>query len=106
MDDLWAGPSIGVLTSAQRKGLIIGVLVGGLIGALLLQPLALVHIAGLGPLWRMFTVGIVGALAGGTTGALYLGGHLPEVEGEVPPEAQMDDFRSAHNRPREDDRPR
>jgi len=88
MDELWAGPEIGVMTKAQAKGLVLGSVIGALIGAVLLQPLALIHFGDWGPLWRVLVVGIVGAIAGATAGALYMGGHEPEIEGEVDPTAR------------------
>jgi hypothetical protein len=98
MDELWAGPEIGVMTRAQAKGLVIGSVIGGLIGAVLLQPLALIHIGTWGPLSRVLVVGIVGAIAGATAGALYMGGREPEIEGEVDPIARTSPRPLLHRR--------
>jgi len=98
MDDVWGGPEIGVMTKSQARGLVLGAIIGGLIGAVLLQPLALIHIEGFGPLWRMAAVGVAGALAGATAGSLYLGGRLPQTEGEVDPEDLMEDVRDRSRR--------
>ena len=81
-DDSWAGPAVGVASDAQAKGLLIGSVVGGAIGLVLFLPLALIDF-GLTPLGRVILVGIVGALVGGTAGTLYLGGRMPELEGET-----------------------
>ncbi|HSH22653.1 MAG TPA: YrzE family protein [Acidimicrobiales bacterium] len=81
-DDSWAGPAVGAATDAQFKGLLIGSIVGGAIGLVLFLPLALIDL-GLPPAGRVLLVAIVGALVGGTAGALYMGGRMPELEGET-----------------------
>ena len=81
-DDSWAGPAVGLASDAQAKGLFVGSLVGGAIGLVLFLPLALIDF-GLPTLGRVLLVGIVGALVGGTAGTLYLGGRMPELEGET-----------------------
>ncbi|MBW3574977.1 MAG: hypothetical protein KY450_08940 [Actinobacteria bacterium] len=81
-DDSWAGPAVGVASDAQTKGLFVGSIVGGAIGLVLFLPLALIDF-GLSTIGRLLLVGIVGALVGGTAGTLYLGGRLPELEGET-----------------------
>jgi hypothetical protein len=83
MQDAWAGPGLPAMTDAQWKGGVLGSLVGGLIGAVLFLPFAFVSMGNLGAGWRILIVAIIGALAGGTAGALYLGGREPELEGEV-----------------------
>ncbi len=70
-------------TDAQAKGLGIGSLIGGAIGLLLFLPLALIPIAGLSLSGRLLICAIAGALAGGTGGAMYMGGRKPELEGET-----------------------
>jgi hypothetical protein len=78
----WVGPGMPVMTDAQAKGFAFGTLVGGAIGAVLFLPLALIP-------WfdpviaRIVVVAVAGALAGGTAGALYMGGREPELEGET-----------------------
>ncbi len=81
-DDSWAGPAVGAASDAQFKGLLIGSIVGGAIGLVLFLPLALIDL-GLSPVGRLLLVAIVGALVGGTAGALYMGGRMPELEGET-----------------------
>ncbi len=78
----WAGPGMPAATDAQWKGLLVGSLVGGAIGLVLLLPLALIDF-GLSTVGRLLLVGVTGALFGGTAGAMYLGGRLPELEGET-----------------------
>jgi len=83
MQGAWAGPGMPAMTDAQWKGGLLGSLVGGAIGALLFLPFAFIHMGSLGVGWRILVVAVIGALAGGTAGALYLGGRQPELEGEV-----------------------
>ncbi|HEY8526604.1 MAG TPA: hypothetical protein VIL48_16665 [Acidimicrobiales bacterium] len=78
----WGGPGVPVMTDAQAKGFAVGSIVGGAIGILVLLPVALIPF--LDPaLARVLVVVVIGALAGGTVGALYLGGRAPELEGET-----------------------
>jgi hypothetical protein len=76
-------PGVPTSTGAQGRGLLIGSLVGGAIGLVLLLPLGFIPLGGLSLTGRLILCGIVGALAGGTAGAMYLGGRLPELEGET-----------------------
>jgi hypothetical protein len=78
----WAGPGLPASTDAQAKGLLTGSLVGGAIGLVLLLPVALIPF-GFSLTGRLLMCGIIGALAGGTAGALYFGGRMPELEGET-----------------------
>jgi hypothetical protein len=78
----WVGPGVPAMTDAQAKGFAFGALAGGLIGALVFLPLALIPFVD--PIgWRILFVALAGALAGGTAGALYMGGREPELEGET-----------------------
>jgi hypothetical protein len=78
----WVGPGVPTMTDGQWKGMLIGSVVGGAIGALLFLPLALIPFME-GAALRVLLCVIVGALAGGTAGALYQGGRQPELEGET-----------------------
>ncbi len=82
-DQAWAGPGAPASTDGQAKGLVIGSLVGGAIGLALLLPLAFIPIEGLSLTGRLIVCAIAGALAGGTAGAMYLGGRVPELQGET-----------------------
>ncbi|HWH33856.1 MAG TPA: hypothetical protein VNT56_00875 [Acidimicrobiales bacterium] len=77
------GPGLPAMTDGQTKGLLVGSLVGGLIGMALLVPLAFIPVSGLSLPGRLIICAIAGALAGGTAGAMYLGGRVPELEGET-----------------------
>jgi hypothetical protein len=77
----WAGPGLPASTDAQWKGLVTGSLVGGAIGLALLLPVAFIPF-GFSLVGRLVMCGVIGALAGGTAGALYFGGRMPELEGE------------------------
>ena len=77
----WGG--LGVLTDAQVKGGITGLVAGAVIGALLFLPLGLVGWAGLALGWRLLIAALCGALAGAAAMMVYLGGREPELEGET-----------------------
>ena len=81
-DQAWAGPGLPAASDAQWKGLLTGSLVGGAIGLVLLLPVAFIPF-GFSLTGRLLMCGIIGALAGGTAGALYFGGRMPELEGET-----------------------
>lgn len=71
-------------TQAQRRGLVGGGALGGLIGAALFAPFGFISWgADIGPGLRFATVAVIGFLAGATVGAVYWGGRLPELEGET-----------------------
>lgn len=78
----WAGPGMPASTDAQWKGLVTGSLLGGAIGLVLLLPVAFIPF-GFSLVGRLIMCGVIGALAGGTAGALYFGGRMPELEGET-----------------------
>lgn len=82
-DRAWAGPGVPASSDSQWKGLVIGSLVGGIIGLVVLLPLGFIPVSGLSLTGRLLICGIAGALAGGTAGALYLGGRMPELQGET-----------------------
>jgi hypothetical protein len=82
-DQAWAGPGVPASTDGQAKGLVIGSLLGGAIGLALLLPLAFIPISGLALGGRLIVCAIAGALAGGTAGAMYFGGRVPELQGET-----------------------
>jgi hypothetical protein len=78
----WVGPGVPAMTNAQAKGFALGTAIGGLIGVLVFLPLAFVPF--MDPVgWRILLVALAGAFAGGTAGALYMGGREPELEGET-----------------------
>jgi hypothetical protein len=82
MQDAWGGPGLPIMTDAQWKGGLSGAVIGGVIGAVLFLPLAFVEMGSLGVGWRLLIVAFIGALAGGTAGAVYMGGRRPQIEGE------------------------
>jgi hypothetical protein len=83
LEQSWAAPGLPVMTDSMFKGLLFGSIVGGAIGILVFLPVAFIPFGGLAVGWRILVVAIVGALAGGTAGAIYFGGRLPELEGET-----------------------
>ena len=81
--EAWAGPGVPASSDGQAKGLVVGSLLGGAIGLVLLLPLGFIPVGGLALTGRLILCAIVGALAGGTAGALYFGGRVPELQGET-----------------------
>lgn len=93
-------PGAPVMTRSMGRGLLIGSIVGGALGAILFAPLGLIPVAGLDLGWRLFIAAGCGAVGGGTAGAHYFGGRLPEVEGEmVGPDGRPTIASSERNRP-------
>ena len=105
-DQVWGGPGVPASTDGQWKGLIIGSLVGGIIGLVVLLPLGFIPIGGLSLVGRLLICGITGAFAGGTAGALYLGGRMPELEGETTDADGRPSVGSTERDPRSDSRGR
>jgi hypothetical protein len=83
MAQAWTGPGVGAMSGSMGKGLVFGALVGGLIGALIFAPFGFIPVAEVAVGWRILLFAVIGALAGGTAGAMYLGGRMPELEGET-----------------------
>jgi hypothetical protein len=77
----WYG--LGLLTDAQLKGGLVGIVLGALVGAVLFLPVGLIEWGDLGLGWRLGIAALCGALAGATACAVYLGGREPELEGET-----------------------
>ena len=82
-DHVHAVPAAPLVTNAQWHGLWFGALVGGALGVVVFGLLGLIPFADIDVGWRVLTTAIVGALAGGTAGAVYFGGRAPEVEQET-----------------------
>src|SRR5690349_23009479 len=83
LEHLHSVPAALPLSSGRAHGLWFGALVGGAIGAVVLGLVGLLPYADLAVGWRVLITAIVGALAGGTAGAVYFGGRTPEVERET-----------------------
>src|SRR3954471_5916086 len=77
--ETWGGRGIAGLSPAQTVGLGLGMVIGGLLGAILFLPIGLIPFADLAVGWRLLITAAVGAMAGGTAGAVYWGGRAPEV---------------------------
>jgi hypothetical protein len=71
------------MTRGQWHGFWVGTLVGGGIGLVLGAVVGLVPFADLAIGWRVLITAVAGAVAGGTAGAVYFGGRVPEIEGEM-----------------------
>ena len=100
----WAGPGFGPMSDGQWKGFLIGALVGGALGMLVLLPFGFLGWGGgLALGWRLLVAAIAGALAGGTAGVLYLGGRMPELEGETVDAAGRPDIGSSQRDPATDE---
>lgn len=105
-NEAWAGPGMGPMTDAQWKGFVLGILVGGALGAILFLPVGLLPIGDMAVGWRMLIAAICGAFAGGTAGVLYFGGRQPELEGETLDESGRPDIGSSPRDPGTDARGR
>ncbi len=77
----WYG--LGLLSDAQLKGGLTGVVLGALVAAVLFLPVGLIQWGNLGLGWRLGITALCGALAGATALGVYLGGREPELEGET-----------------------
>jgi hypothetical protein len=74
----------GPVTKAQAHGIAYGGLAGAVIGAVVTFGLGFISWgAGVAVGWRVLACALIGAFAGATGGAVYWGGRLPELEGEV-----------------------
>lgn len=79
LEHAWLAP---IMTRGMTQGLVAGGAIGALIGAIVCLPLAALPL-GISLGWRFAVVAIAGALAGGTAGAIYFGGRVPELKGET-----------------------
>ncbi|MFP5321246.1 MAG: hypothetical protein ACLGIC_05285 [Acidimicrobiia bacterium] len=79
-DDLGGTPTTPALPRQMFSGMVKGALVGGIIGALLLTPLAFANILDLDLWLRLVIVWIAGAAAGSTMGAVFFAGARSEGE--------------------------
>ena len=82
VDGVVGGPGLPFMSRPMWNGLVGGSLVGGAIGAIVLLPLAFIPMDDVAIWLRILVVAIIGAVAGGTAGALYWGGRTPELSGE------------------------
>jgi len=85
--DLRGGPGMPALTKNQWNGLWFGLVLGGVIGAIVFVPVGLIPFSDAAVGWRILITVIIGAFAGGTAGAMYWGGRMPEISGEMDAEA-------------------
>lgn len=74
--------AVPAMTGSQFRGLFWGTVIGGLIGAVVFLPLGLIPFADLDIVWRLLIASAIGATGGATVGSLYMGGRMPELEGE------------------------
>jgi hypothetical protein len=82
------GPDGAVLTDAQGRGAWVGAAIGGVIGAVLLGTLGLFPLVELDLVPRVLLFALGGFMGGSAAGAVFLGGRLPELEGEASPAAR------------------
>jgi hypothetical protein len=90
IDEAWAGPSIGLTTRAQTKWAAGGVVLGGMIGAVLVF-VGFIPFPGLTLIPRLILCGAVGIGAGATIGLIVGGGWGPRIEREYVSGAQQGD---------------
>jgi hypothetical protein len=79
----FSGPGMPTMTEGMWKGFVLGSLAGGAIGAAVFALFGFLPIGDIDTGWRVLLFAAIGALAGGTAGALYFGGRLPELTGET-----------------------
>lgn len=75
-------PGLPFMSRPMWNGFVGGSLAGGAIGAIVLLPLAFIPMDDVAIWLRILVVALIGAVAGGTVGALYWGGRAPELSGE------------------------
>lgn len=79
VDDLAGTPTTPVVPKQMFSGMLKGAAIGAVVGAVVLSPLALVPILDLPAMSRLIICWIVGAVAGGTMGAVFLAGARSET---------------------------
>ena len=72
------------LTSTQFRGMWMGFLLGAVVGAVVLLPFGFIEMGDLALGWRLLILAGIGAMGGGTAGAVYWGGRMPEIKGDTP----------------------
>jgi hypothetical protein len=76
--------AFGPVTRAQAHGVATGGLLGAVLGAVLCWPFGFISWGGdIGLGWRMVATAALGAFAFAVGFVVYLGGRLPELEGET-----------------------
>lgn len=76
--------AFGPVTRAQAHGVVAGGVVGALLGAAVCWPFGFVSWgAGIGLAWRILATALIGAFAFAVGFVVYLGGRMPELEGET-----------------------
>jgi len=79
-----AGVGTGLFTRAQTHGIVWGGLIVGLIGAVIGLGFGFIDWGvDVSLAMRLITTAVIGFLAGAAIGAVYWGGRLPELEGEM-----------------------
>lgn len=79
-DELLGTPTTPALPPSMTGGMVKGGLVGAVLGALILTPLALANILELDLPVRLIIVWIAGAAAGATLGSVFFGGAKAEMD--------------------------
>lgn len=79
-DELLGTPTTPTLPPAMATGMVKGGLLGAVVGALLMTPLAFANILELDFIVRLVIVWIAGAAAGATLGAVFFGGGKAEMD--------------------------
>lgn len=83
-DAAGATPTFPALPSPMGRGLLGGIVIGGVIGAIVLSPLALFTMGDLSWIARLAIVMVIGAVAGSAAGAVFFGGATAEIEDDEP----------------------
>ena len=82
-NESWPVFGAGPMTDGMAKGFAFGSVVGGVVGMLIALPFAFFLFPGISLGLRLAIFLVAGALAGGTAGAIYFGGRVPELDGEL-----------------------
>lgn len=83
-DSTGVTPTFPALPSPMGRGLLGGIVIGAVIGAIVLAPLSLFSMGSLSWPARLAIVALIGAVAGSAAGAVFFGGATAEVEDDEP----------------------
>ncbi len=77
------GPSTAAIPDSMSRGMWRGSLIGAVVGALVLTPVAFIPMFDLAVLAKLIIVWVVGAAGGAAIGAVFFGGAVAETEDVV-----------------------
>lgn len=104
--EIAGGPGVPAMTGPMAKGMVGGGLLGALIGAIVMAPLALLPVMSESIGVRLIVVVGIGIAGGATAGSMYFGGRVPELSGESVDADNRPSAGSSLSDPNSDDRGR